>query len=169
MMSPDCGNEPKAGAGMSGQPGVLVNEAKILAVGGRGADWWTAYSFRHDKRIDVLLATLGGNVAWVPCDSAEDASWLLEWMVSSGVPRNALRFLRSKPSQARRSVGCPHPQCTGQINVGLHQTGGVYACICGAAKLKLKWRRNGSGDAGEPVLTLATAAVPKPRDDEDVA
>lgn len=66
--------------------GVFVDEIKLFAIGGDGADWWALYSMRQPtERLTCLRATLGGTQWHVACDSQEDAEKLLAVMTESGV------------------------------------------------------------------------------------
>jgi hypothetical protein len=73
-------------------PRVEVNEARIYATR-RGLDWWVAFrvSLASTTRITVLLASVGGDLVDVACDSSGDAAWLLDHMISEGVPAHALK------------------------------------------------------------------------------
>lgn len=74
---------------------VEVNEAKILATRG-GAAWWLEFRCRFEPtgRIEVVTASIGGDLVKVKCDDRDDANWLLGHAVSRGVPRSALKVKR---------------------------------------------------------------------------
>jgi hypothetical protein len=66
--------------------GVVVDETKLFAIGGRGSDWWALYQHRMpQERITRLFLGLGGGIWHVACDSKEDAEMLIETMTEQGV------------------------------------------------------------------------------------
>lgn len=88
---------------------MLVNEARVFAVGGPGAGWWAAYAVRRVGLVDVW-PSLGGGLVWVPCDDYPDAMVLVAVMVSAGVPESAVAAVRTGPGgvvpgRAVRHVG----------------------------------------------------------------
>lgn len=85
---------------------VEVNECAIRAVG-RGADQW--FDFRSLMnpvgRIEIVQATIVGDVVRVTCDDREHADWLRGTMIHQwGVPDRAVAVL-GKTARVARSPG----------------------------------------------------------------
>lgn len=58
--------------------GVFVDELKIFAAGGPGADWWALYVSQHaGERLTYLAVTPSGGHVHVACDSEDAAETLL--------------------------------------------------------------------------------------------
>lgn len=77
---------------------VEVNEAAIWATQ-RGAEWWNAWRIRMEPvgRIEIITATLGGDLVRVACDSLADANWLAGHMRDfAGIPKNAVKVTRAR-------------------------------------------------------------------------
>ena len=81
---------------------VEVNEAMVFATD-RGVDWWITFllAHRHGDRITEVMATIGGALCQVECDSREHATALAATMVEHGLPRRAVkaRTLRTTKQQ----------------------------------------------------------------------
>lgn len=70
------------------QWGVFVDEVKLNAVSGPGADWWALWAARMERgtsRVIILDICIAGAWLHVACDDQEHAEWLHEHMVASGM------------------------------------------------------------------------------------
>jgi hypothetical protein len=73
---------------------VVVNEARLLAVGGRACQvWWEFLAYRPHE---VTVPSPGGSRVIVPCDDREHAEWLRGWLVGIGVPTSAISLRRAE-------------------------------------------------------------------------
>lgn len=72
-----------------------VNEARILATQ-QGAGWWLEFRHRFEPigRLEILIASIGGDRVRVACDDKEHAAWLLGSAVEHGVPKSALKIVK---------------------------------------------------------------------------
>ena len=67
--------------------GVFVDEVKLCAIGGDGAEWWTLFWRRFEPagRIAMLVLSIAGGHWHVACDSKADAAALVQLMTARGV------------------------------------------------------------------------------------
>lgn len=94
---------------MTDRHGVLVNEARLLAVGLTQAAWWVEYAAR--RPVVILLGSIGGCLVWVPCDDREHAVWLAALFVENGAPHSSVAAVASSgtiTAAHARKVGCGH-------------------------------------------------------------
>lgn len=73
---------------------LIVDEVRLHAVGGEGADWW----FWYRQRISHLLLARGGGITGdIVALRREDAEWMRDYMIAKGVPSAALKVTRHLP------------------------------------------------------------------------
>lgn len=74
---------------------VRAEETRALTYSSRAAaDWWALFRKRGlAERFTTVQAGFLGDVVDVACDDQDDAEWLLEHMVSQGIPKAALRVI----------------------------------------------------------------------------
>lgn len=81
---------------------VRVQETRVFATE-RGRDWWLAFSevYERTDRITFVSLSLGGAVCDVACDDEEHARWLAQHMEVQGIPKSALKVIRSTEAADR--------------------------------------------------------------------
>lgn len=82
----------ETGAAMSAV--VEVNECHVFAVSGAPAEYWAAYRARYEPvdRINILVASIGGDRVQVACDDRDHADWLANHLVEHGsLPKSAVK------------------------------------------------------------------------------
>lgn len=73
---------------------VEVNECHVFAVSDAPAEYWAAYRGRYEAvgRINVLVASVGGDRVQVACDDRDHADWLANHLVEhGGLPKSAVK------------------------------------------------------------------------------
>jgi hypothetical protein len=78
-----------------------VNEARLFSIGGEPLRWWLDFRHRYEPigRVQIVTASMGGDLLRVKCDDREHAEWLLDHAVQQGIPKSAVKV---KPLRKER-------------------------------------------------------------------
>ncbi|GHD70354.1 hypothetical protein GCM10010317_077510 [Streptomyces mirabilis] len=76
---------------------LRVNEVAVNLYSPReAANWWALYRAHGPaERFTTVTAAIPGDLVDVACEGSDDAEWLRDLLIERGIPRTALKILKS--------------------------------------------------------------------------
>jgi hypothetical protein len=76
---------------------LRVNEVAVNLYSPRAtANWWALYRAHGPaERFTTVTAAIPGDLVDVACEDTDDAEWLRDLLIERGIPRTALKVIKS--------------------------------------------------------------------------